>query len=263
MTALHSRRVSRRPGARATLRLTLALAALGLAGAGGCTLPPRIEGVSHEGGRLDDADAPFDWPRPVRVGVVGSSFDPNLVLRERVVEALAEGVDRVVRCDLNRSDVRPERVDFVADIDVDVRGSGDATNFLVCFPGFVIFMPSWHPLRYEFEVTTRLRLRPGLADHRSAAARPSASRTLTLTDRFRVRYTPSGYAVGSYLGWGALFFPPLLISPLVTGVVAATDEWDPVHFAHLLAHDPDWGHHYARRVANTIRGMIDEELRFE
>ncbi len=256
MTATPSRSVSRLPGRR----LALALAALTLAGAGGCTLPPRIEYVGHEGGARAD-DAPFDWPRPVRVGVVGGNFGRNLVLRDRVVEALGEGVDQVVHA--YRPGRSAERVDYVVDLDVDVRGEGHATNFLACFPGFVIFMPTWYQLRYDYVVTTHVRLWPGRTDGDAAAARTPAPRRLTLIDRFQARYTPPGYAVGSYVGWGALFFPPLLISPLVTGVVAAVDEWDPFHFAHLLSHDSHAGYRFANRVARAVRGMIDEELRYE
>lgn len=261
MKALHSRRVSRRPGGRAALRLTLTLAALALLGASGCTLPPRVDYVGYEGGSLSSDDS-LAWPRPVRVGVVGGDFGRTVALREQIVDALGEGVDRVVHgYRPGRSD---ERVDFVVKVDIDVRGSGRATNFLATFPGFVIFMPTWYQLRYDYEVTTHVRLWPGRArDDGVSANVERRPRTLTLTDRFLVRHTPPGVAVGAYVGWGAIVFPPLLISPLVTGVVAAVDEWDPYHFVHLLAHDSPAGYRYAHRVARVVRGMIDDELRYE
>lgn len=260
MTALHAR-LSRRPGARAPLRLTLALGALAALGASGCTAPPRVEYLGPVGVTDDTDDPPFDWPRPVRLGVVGGDFGRNLVLRDRVLEALGEGVDRVVHG--YRPNRSPERVDYVVDVDVDVRGDGEATNFLAVFPGFAIFMPSWYPLRYDYVVTTRVRLWRGPDVEDSVATRRSAPRTLRLTDRFQVRHTPAGVAVGAYVGWGAILFPPLLISPLVTGIVAAVDEWDPIHFAHLVAHDAQAGYLYGERVARAVRGLIDDELRYE
>lgn len=259
MTALHSRRVAHRPGARAT-RLALTLGAVTLAGAGGgCAIPPRIEVVSHDGDHAGGGE-PFDWPRAVRVGVVGGDFGRHVVLRDRVVDALREGVDRVF--DGYRPGRTGERVDYVVDIDVSVEGQGHPSNFLAVFPGFAIFMPSWYQLRYDYEVTTRVRLWRGDGGGR-VDRRPGPRRRLTLTDRYRARDTSPGIALGAYIGWGALLFPPLLISPLVTGVVAATDEWDPHLFAHLLAHDPDAGWRYANGVARAIRDLIDEELRVE
>lgn len=258
MTAPHAL-LLRRPGARAPLRASLALAALGALLATGCAAPPRVEylgpvGVAHDG---PDDDEPFDWPRPVRLGVVGGHFGRHLVLRDRVLEALDHGFDQVVHG--YRPSRSAERVDYAVDVDVHVRGDAEATNFLVVLPGFAIFMPTWYPLRYGYEVTTLVRL----WREDPSAPRRQPARTLTLTDRFEVRHTPPGLAVGAYIGWGAIVFPPLLLSPLVTGIVAAVDAWDPVHAAHLFAHDPRAGQLYGRRVARAVRAMVDAELRHE
>lgn len=222
--------------------------ALGLAGSG-CSLPPRLEHVSHEGAGVAVDVEPFDWPRPVRVGVTPGDGGHH-GLHARVVGALHEGFDRLV-IDYRRARAT-EPVDYVVDVDVGIRGEPHGTNFLVVFPGFALFMPTWFPLRYDYVVTTSIGVRSG-----------ERARTLTLTDRFLVRYTPVGVSVGAYIGWGAIVFPPLLLSPLVTGGVAALEEWDPDTFARALARDPEAGRRYGARVARAVRQAIDADLRFE
>lgn len=233
-----------------TSSVPLALALLVLAGTtSGCRSAPRIELVEQSGG--DEAtEAPFDWPRPVRVGVIdnGTRYP---TLHDRVVSALAQGVDRVVP-DVRRAHDDP--VDYVVDLDIAIDSSAHATNFLVVFPGFVIFMPSWFPLRWDFEVTTSVRVSRG-SRH--------GSKTFVLTDRFLAKYTPVGISVGAYIGWGGLVFPPLVISPLVTGLVAAADDWDPRSFAKVLARDAGAGARYAEHVAHAVKRAIDADLRFE
>ncbi|MCO5170370.1 MAG: hypothetical protein M9894_28875 [Planctomycetes bacterium] len=235
----------------APTRLLAALAALALAGAGGgCSLPPRLEHVAHEGGAPGRTAEPFDWPRPVRVGVKPDGGGHGR-LHRRVVGALHEGFDRLV-VDYRRSRAT-EPVDYVVDVDITVHGEPHGTNFLVVFPGFAIFMPTWFPLRYDYTVTTTV-------DLTGAGGR---TRTLTLTDRFLLRYTPVGVSVGAYIGLGSIVFPPLLLSPLVTGGVAALEEWDPHAFSLALSRDPEAGRRYGSRVAQAVRHAIDADLRFE
>lgn len=230
------------------LPLVLALIALG-GTTSGCRLPPRIELV-EQSGEGPASDTPFDWPRAVRIGVVenGGRYQP---LHDLVVDALTEGVDRVVP-DVRRAVDEP--VDYVIDMDIEIEGDGRPTNFLAVFPGFVIFMPSWYQLRWDFEVTTSVRVSRG--DR-------GGSRLLVLTDRFLARYTPVGISVGAYLGWGGLVFPPLAISPFVTGLVAAADDWDPRAFAKVLSRDALTGARYAAHVAHAVKRAIDSDLRFE
>lgn len=230
--------------------LPLALLLIGLAGTtSGCRAAPRIELVEQSGDGVS-SDAPFDWPRAVRLGVVENRgrYQP---LHDRVVDALTEGVDRVVP-DLRRAAGEP--VDYVVDVDIGIDSGGHVTNFLAVFPGFVIFMPSWYQLRWDFEVTTTVRVSRG--DR-------FGSKLLVLTDRFLARYTPVGISVGAYIGWGGLIFPPLVISPFVTGLVAAADDWDPRAFAKVLSRDPVAGTRYADHVAHAVKQAIDADLRFE
>lgn len=233
---------------RTTLPLALLLVALaGLTS--GCRAAPRIELVEQSGEGMA-SDTPFDWPRAVRIGVVenGGRYQP---LHDRVVDALSEGVDRVVP-DVRRAAGEP--VDYVLDVDIGIDSSGHATNFFAVFPGFVIFMPSWYQMRWDFEVTTTVRVSRG--DR-------GGSKLLVLTDRFLAKYTPVGISVGAYIGWGGLIFPPLVISPLVTGLVAAADDWDPRAFAKVLSRDRDVGARYADHVAQAVKQAIDSDLRFE
>src|SRR5262245_34509486 len=111
------------------VRVTLSLLALaGLTTTGGCALPPRIEIVSDDG--PPRALEPFDWPRPIRVGVLTNHGGHDL-LHERVMRSLSDGVDRLTR------DYRPsstDRVDYVVDVGLDVVGDGRLSNFFAVFP---------------------------------------------------------------------------------------------------------------------------------
>lgn len=230
--------------------LLIALAVTGLTTSAGCTLPPRIDIVSQDG-RPPLVVEPFDWPRPIRVGVLESRGRYEL-LHDRVVDDLADGIDRLVR---NHRPSAADRVDYILAIDMDVDGKGRATNFLAVFPGFLIFMPSWYQMRWDYDVETTVRILRGV-DHRQV-------KELVLHDRFVARYTPAGILVGAYIGWGTPLFPPLVISPLVTGIVAAADDWDPRRFARVLAFDSDAGAIYSSRIAHAVREAIDADLRYE
>lgn len=228
----------------------IALAIAATSTTSGCALAPRIELVSQDG-RPPLAVEPFDWPRPIRVGVLEdrSRYQP---LHDRVVGALADGIDRLVR---NHRPSAADRVDYILAIDLDVDGQGRATNFLAVFPGFLIFMPSWYQLRWEYDVETTVRILRG-SDHLPV-------KELVLHDQFVARYTPVGISVGAYIGWGTMLFPPLILSPFVTAVVAAADDWDPRRFARCLAQDHDAGAVYASRIAHAVREAIDADLRYE
>lgn len=241
-------RVSSRSSSRLVRLAALTTLALTTSG---CALAPRIELVSHDGSPPVRSE-PFDWPRPIRVGLIEarSRYEP---LQDRVATELAEGVDRVVR--YHRPSQAYERVDYLIAVDIDVQGQGRLSNFFAVFPGFLIFMPSWYQLRWDYEVETTVRILRG-HDHRLV-------KQLALRDRFVARHTPVGISIGAYIGWGSFLFPPLLVSPFVTAVVAAADDWDPRRFARLLAHDVEAGAAYAGRVAHTVRETIDGDLRVE
>jgi hypothetical protein len=216
----------------------------------GCALPPRIDIVSQDG-RPPIEIEPFDWPRPVRVGVLAerSRYQP---LHDRVVHELADGIDRLVR---NHRPSAADRVDYLLAIDMEIKGRGRASNFLAVFPGFIVFAPTWYQMRWDYDVETTVRILRGI-DH-------SRVKELVLRDQFAARYTPAGITVGSYIGFGGVLFPPLVLSPLVTGIVAAADDWDPRRFARVLAQDDGAGAIYSARIAYAVREAIDADLRYE
>jgi hypothetical protein len=187
----------------------------------------------------------------VRLGLV-RELGRHDALQARLVSALGEGVDHL------DPDWRPTsgaRVDYVLDIDIDVEGSGRASNFLACFPGFVVFAPSWYQLRWDYDVVTHVRVRRG-GSH-------ALVKDLAILDQFVARFTPPGVLVGSYIGFGGLLVAPLLAAPLVTGIVVALDDWDPHAFSRLLARDDRAGWQWAQHVAAEVRRAIDADLGFE
>ncbi len=251
-----------RPRGLARARLA-ALAAALVASASGC-MGPRLEALDANDLALDPAPA---WPLPVRVAVTPEAGGPT-ALHAAVVDAverrLAPGVvgpareappslgglvrlgpahapDEVLRRGPARGGA-----DAVLSVAVSVEGSGAWTNGLVCFPGFVVLAPAWLPLRWTYEVRTTVEVR--------AAGR--APQTVAHVTRLRARYTPDEHHVGCGLGFLAVLFPPMLVSPLVTGVVAIVDPWDEQEFTRELLASP-LGRAWADAVAARVAASLD------
>lgn len=214
----------------------------------GCAAEPTVERLDAPG---DAGGLPLeraDWPRPARVGVpLREGEFPEL--HHLVVVRLARAVDHV-QLDHHRGSGLP--VDYVVHLDWQIEGHTVWTNFLECFPGAAIFMPTWLPLRWEYDVVAVGRLvRP--LDGELIAERRRAS-------RFLAEYTPIGHEVACDLGWGAIIFPPMLLSPFISAIVSVARPWPEALFARALARSPA-GRELAREVAADLLGAIDEDLR--
>lgn len=229
------------------IRLATALLALVVGAlASGCAAP-RIERTDLPTGgyvALEKAD----WPRPTRLGVLSGS--PYFAELDRaVVKRVANGVDHVVP-GRGGTGYGPT-VDHVLALEWQIEGDTSVANFFICFPGFVLFMPTWIPLRWEYEVVVVSRLlRPddlSVIDERRRTA------------HFRCRYTPGGYNVACAMGWAGLLVPPAVIAPFVAGLVGVASPWDEHRFARALARD-DAMSELAHEVAADVLSLVDEDL---
>lgn len=104
-------------------------------------------------------DAPFvDAARshPLTVGVVdmgGAEFSDDYV--EAVAQSLMmqAAVSRVVYPYVSGTEV-----DVIANVAVDPEYRGAGTNFLVNWPGFLVFAPAWNGYKYQGNPRTRVQL---------------------------------------------------------------------------------------------------------
>ncbi len=95
-------------------------------------------------------------PLPVKLGV-RQYEGPEPELHRAVVKAL--------RHDPNFAEVRqvpPDAstrdLDYLVELDFELETNAKGYNFLICFPGFIVFAQHWYRLRWDFDITTRARL---------------------------------------------------------------------------------------------------------
>ena len=94
--------------------------------------------------------------RPIVVGVVdagGGEFSEEYVGAVAKSLAMQAGVSRVVY-----PYVSGAQVDVIANIAVEPEYKGAGTNFLVNWPGFLVFAPAWNGYKYQGNPRTRVQL---------------------------------------------------------------------------------------------------------
>lgn len=160
-------------------------------------------------------------------------------LERRVVDALrlappvTVASQRVARTELD--------ADYTVALHVKRRAGSRGTNFLICWPGFIVFAPAWHGLEWPYRVTTL-----------AVVTRRDGSELAQIwrSDSYTAYYTSSIYGVFAGAGW----FPPFYSVPaFITGIVAAfVPEERELNREFFHQESDEW----ARRVATEILGAI-------
>ncbi len=160
-------------------------------------------------------------------------------LENRVVSALR--LARTVTVSSERVAVSAVDADYTVELHVRRRASSRGINFLIAWPGFIIFAPAWHGLEWPYRVNTL-----AIITRRGGGEVARVARS----DRYTAYSTSSVYGVGTGLGW----FPPLYSVPaFVTGIVAAfVPEESDLHRHFLFLEADEWG----RRVATEILAAL-------
>jgi len=52
-----------------------------------------------------------------------------------------------------------KEVDYVVDINLDSKYKGSGTNFLISFPGFIVFAPAWNGYKYYADINTTVTIK--------------------------------------------------------------------------------------------------------
>lgn len=224
----------------------LALVAL-VALTSGCGTPASF---TYDRAASDPLPERVALPRPVRLGVMPyrGSYQPRH-------QAVLEAFRRDPGFELVQAEFVPEagiRVDYMLELSYGCEVKPKPYNFFICFPGFVLFAPSWAGLRWDYRLPAHVELR----------RYPNGSEVAKLAHRqvFHARYTPTGAAVGSYIGFAGLIFFPAVASPFITGIATAMGDWtsDDLERAFVRSGERDV---FARHVVTVVAAEIERDLR--
>lgn len=187
----------------------------------------------HE--RPDDRGVAPVLTHSLRIAVASS-----LETDERLERRFQDELRRVPTIALYDPRVAPVS-DYTVELHVRSRAMSRGTNFLICWPGFIVFAPAWHGLEWPYRVNTVVRI-----------TRPDGSE-LTPVERsdFYMAYsTSNAYGTGAGLGWIPFLYS---VPAFVTGIVASfVPESRMLDEEFVLREGDDW----ARRVATSVLRAI-------
>lgn len=141
--------------------------------------------------------------------------------------------------------------DFVVDLEYLLETNARWYNGLIMFPGFAILAPHWVSLRWDFDVTTKLKLlraRDGTELGRAVRR-----------DGHEIAYTSPGYGVAADMGFLGILFLPAFGSPLFGGLVTMFTDSQPLKYRYRFYQSPA-GREWGSRVANLIATRIETSL---
>lgn len=127
---------------------------IGMVIAAGCAHQLQIKNLaSYQAGSVTS------FEKPVRIGIVTDSTNPeHKSLLNGVATALGS-YSAQVTMPYPPNSQKP--VDVVAHIDLVTEHTGSGWNFLVNFPGFLVFAPAWNGYLYEVKYTVNCTLTKG------------------------------------------------------------------------------------------------------
>ncbi|MBI3723661.1 hypothetical protein HY251_06865 [bacterium] len=201
----------------------------------GCSHAPTFE---REGEPAILGTGPDLWPA-ARVRLAPSRWsDPRFAAKLEHALRLNDNVALV------GSDAIPE---YVVRVDVTRQASARALNFLLCWPGFVVFAPAWHGLEWPYTIASHVELE--LPDGTSVAE-------YRIESRWSARYTSRWHGFAAGLAW---YLPYYTVPALEVGIVAATCEPDSrVLDDAFLEREAD---RWADEVAATAVSAIERDRR--
>jgi hypothetical protein len=119
---------------------------------GGCTHELTIENSSD----YSTFGAP-SLDKALRIGIATDASQPDQrKLLDGVASALGSYSARVVMPYATTSE---KEVDAIVNIDVQTEHNGSGWNFLINWPGFLIFAPAWHGYIYEVKYTINVAIK--------------------------------------------------------------------------------------------------------
>lgn len=203
----------------------------------GCSHAMRITNL-HE--YQPSLTAPLHPPRTIGV-MSRNASDPAT---RGYVDAIAEGLRRDPSFErvLYPFDERMQQeADVVVDVSVAPKYSGRGSNFLVNFPGFLIFAPAIWGYGYQAELDTRVALR----------TRGGTAQELAIPARYQFRQSEIDRT------WTEIGWLEIGIIPLIGGIAFTQYDTD-VTPEFVSKVGPSYGAYVARRVRESLLAMPAE-----
>ena len=106
--------------------------------------------------------ASFD--KPLKIGIVTDATEPE---QRRLLDGVANALGSYSAQVVMPYQVNSQKkVDVVAHIDIQSEHSGSGWNFLINWPGFLVWAPAWHGYIYEVKYTINCTLAKGGSNDR-------------------------------------------------------------------------------------------------
>ena len=175
--------------------------------------------------------------KPVVIGVKG---DKTSAEAQAYVEAIAKSLQLHAVAQRVVYPWTPEtKVDVVADVDVTPEYKGSGYNFLINFPGFLVFAPAWHGYVYHAIPRTRVELR------RDGGAGPAEALAWEHDFEFNQADIGRTWTELSWFEWGVI--------ALVGGAVFTRYDTDqtPIFIKEVA---PLYGDQIATLISNRLAG---------
>jgi hypothetical protein len=86
--------------------------------------------------------------KQTRVGIIA---DSNEMEGRRLAKEIAESLQKYNVWTTTSAIIDKESLDYIATITIDSNYKGSGWNFLINWPGFLIFTPAWHGYNYNIE----------------------------------------------------------------------------------------------------------------
>lgn len=118
----------------------------------GCTHTLRVVNISeYSGGR----SVSLEQRKRISLNIDASAHEQSILVEDGIVDSLRDYADRVTVSGKKTA----QGADVIAEIALDSQHEGSAWNFLITWPGFVIFTPAWngyvYSIHHDFDVTLR------------------------------------------------------------------------------------------------------------
>jgi hypothetical protein len=197
---------------RSVRRSLLGVVAVSLAAAAGCAHAPEFRPWDEE--RAKKAAA-------ADAGPLASTDAQILIFKDRGFPH--QGIEDVLLASGARIATVSDEAEYTVSLESRAKGAPSPWNFLISWPGFMIFAPAWHGMIYKYDVDA------------VATIRDASGRTLPpvkVQREYDARYTEVWQGVLIESGWFIWYSIPAFAGGIVTATV-------PPELAELNAHLPD------------------------
>lgn len=199
-----------------------------------------LSGCSHDlvlKNKDDFYSNPVVLEKEVTLGMMPVSGAANERHVNSIIEQLRFSGMRVV---YPYSPASPRPVDYIAQVDVSPHYKGAGTNFLVSFPGFLIFAPAWNGYRYVADIDTKVTL-----------INPQ-TREIISSNTYNVQYKCNQSEFDRTWTQGCDWLLTIGVASLIGGIVYTQYDTD-ITDEFQRSYSGSYGSYIARKVSQSIQ----------